>query len=154
MEKVSVIVSVYKKTKELELILYALSVQTHENYEIIIADDGSGDEISETVQKFKKILSNKIILLTQKDEGFRKSKILNESIRKSKTDYLIFIDGDCIPHSEFVKAHIDNIEDNTTLCGRRVFLGKELSSSITKESIFSLKYQKFRSKHLLDFVKN
>jgi glycosyltransferase involved in cell wall biosynthesis len=154
MGNASVIVSVYKKTKELELVLYALSVQTHKNYEIIIADDGSGEEISKIVQKFRNILSNKIILLTQADKGFRKNKILNESIRKSKTDYLIFIDGDCIPHSEFVKVHIDNIEENTALCGRRVLLGKELSSSITKENILSLKYQKIGTKHLLDAVKN
>ena len=153
MNKASVIISVYKKAKELELVLYALSVQTFKDFEIIIADDGSGKEVLETINKFKKYLTNDILFLTQPDEGFRKSKILNESIRKSNTEYLIFIDGDCFPHSEFVKAHIDNIEDKTVLCGRRVHLGKKISSTITKDKILSLEYQKMSTKHLLDAFK-
>lgn len=153
MNRATVIISVYKKAKELELILYALSVQTYKDFEIILADDGSGENILKTYYLFKNILHNRIIYLTQTDEGFRKNKILNESIRKSNTEYLIFIDGDCVPHSEFVKAHIDNIEHNTVLCGRRVFLSKMFSTSITKESILSLKYQKFHKEHFLDLFK-
>ena len=124
MYKATVIISVYKKAKELELILYALSIQTFKDFEIILADDGSGENILRSYHLVKNILQNRIIYLTQTDEGFRKNRILNESIRKANTDYLIFIDGDCVPHSEFVKAHIDNIEHETVLCGRRVFLGK------------------------------
>jgi glycosyltransferase involved in cell wall biosynthesis len=153
MNKVSLIVSIYKKVKEFELVLYALSIQTFKDFEIIIAEDSSNEDVLKTVNKFKKFLTNDIIHLTQSDEGFRKSKILNESIRKSNTDYLIFIDGDCVPHSEFVKAHSDNIENNTVLCGRRVFLGKELSTSITKDNILSLKYQKLRTRQFLDAFK-
>ena len=153
MNKATVIISVYKKAKELELILYALSVQTFKDFEIIIADDGSGENILNTYHLFKNILHNRIIYLTQTDEGFRKNKILNESIRKSNTEYLIFIDGDCVPHSDFVKAHIDNIEHDTVLCGRRVHLGKKISSTITKEKILSLEYQKLSTRHLLDAFK-
>ena len=153
MNKASLIVSIYKKVKELELVLYALSIQTFKDFEIIIAEDSTNDGVLKTVNKFKKFLTNDIIHLTQPDEGFRKSKILNESIRKSSTDYLIFIDGDCVPHSVFVKAHTDNIENNTVLCGRRVFLGKKLSSSIAKDSILSLKYQKLGTRHFLDAFK-
>ena len=62
------------------------------------------------VQFAGKILTNEIIHLTQEDKGFRKNKILNEAIRTDKTGYMIFIDGDCIPHPDFIKEHIENRE--------------------------------------------
>ncbi|MCB0721771.1 MAG: glycosyltransferase [Ignavibacteriae bacterium] len=153
MSHTSLIISVYKNTKALELIFYALSKQSYKDFEIIIAEDGEYEGISEIIEKSKSYLNNPIIHITQEDKGFRKNRILNEAIRKSNTDYLIFIDGDCVPHSDFIKEHVENREDNTVLCGRRVALGKEMSERITKESILSGDYQKIGLKHFVDSMK-
>lgn len=140
MSKVSLIISVYNKTKELELIFYALTVQSFNDFEVIIAEDGNDPGMKELVDKWNK--ESKLIIkhLSQEDKGFRKNKILNEAIRNSSADYLVFFDGDCIPHPEFTEAHFLNRQHETVLCGRRINLTKALSERINKESILNLNY--------------
>ncbi len=142
MNKVSLIISVYNKIRNLELIFAALTLQSFKDFNVIIADDGSGDDIKNFISQWqnKRVLDIKHVW--QEDDGFRKNKILNECIRQSETDYLIFIDGDCIPHSDFVKAHYINREENTVLFGRRLYLGKDISDSLTVEKIMNKSYQK------------
>ncbi len=144
MRKVSIIISVYNKTRELELILYALSVQSFKEFEVIIAEDGRDAGMEEFIGNRKREFEFPVIHLTQDDIGFRKNKILNEAIRRSTSEYLIFFDGDCIPHSDFVKSHYENKVENTVLCGRRVNLTKKISESLTKESILNRDYEKIR----------
>lgn len=144
MPKVSIIISVYNKLKELELIFYALNIQSFKDFEVIIAEDGTNMEMKGLIESWGNKTNFLIKHLTQEDKGFRKNKILNKAIRNSSADYLIFIDGDCIPHSDFVKAHFENKEDNTVLCGRRVNLTKSISNKISKEKILNLGYQKIK----------
>jgi len=144
MHYTSIIISVYNKIYELELIFYALSVQSYKFFEIIIAEDGMSADMKKLINDWQNKNKFPIKHLTQEDKGFRKNKILNEAIRNASTDYLIFFDGDCIPHSGFVKAHFENKEENTVLCGRRVNLTKNISSKIKKENILNLDYQKLK----------
>jgi len=144
MHKATLIISVYNKVKELKLIFEALTIQSYKDFEVIIAEDGNNAEMKELIEDWRKMNFFPIRHLTQDDKGFRKNKILNEAIRNSNTDNLIFIDGDCIPHSDFINAHIANSSENTALCGRRVNLTKSISNKINKESILSLNYQKIK----------
>lgn len=131
----TVVISVYNKTRELELVLAGLKVQTFKNFEIIIADDGSNSKMRQFIENYQKNSLLTINHVWQEDDGFRKNKILNESIRQSRSDYMIFIDGDCIPHSDFVNAHIENKETDAILGGRRVYLGEKVSEKLTPELI-------------------
>jgi GT2 family glycosyltransferase len=144
MANVSLIISVYDKLKELELIFYALTIQSYKDFEAIIAEDGNNTAMSNLINEWKRKNLFPIKHLTQQDVGFRKNKILNEAIRNSSSDYLIFIDGDCIPHSDFIKAHFTNKAKNTVLCGRRVNLTKNISGKINKDGILNLDYQKIK----------
>lgn len=130
---ISLIISVYNKTSELEAIINALRYQKYKEFEVIFADDGSGPEIKQLCSKYKKESPFDIIHVWQKDEGFRKDKILNKAINASKTDYLIFIDGDCLPQKYFIKEHFDHREKDTVLCGNRVDLSKGISAEILKK---------------------
>ena len=60
----------------------------------------------------------KYIFLTHEDKGFRKCKILNEAIRRTTSDYILFLDGDCLPHRHFVKDHIAMAERGYFVQGR------------------------------------
>jgi glycosyltransferase involved in cell wall biosynthesis len=90
MSKASLIISVYNKIRNLELILAALSIQTFKDFEIIISDDGSGSEMKDFINERIKRADLNIKHVWQDDDGFRKNKILNQCIRKSESDYLIF----------------------------------------------------------------
>lgn len=150
MNKLSVIISVYNKVHELELILTALEHQSFRDFEVIIADDGSGMEMKEFIDKKKKNSNLKITHLWQEDKGFRKNKILNKSITRSKTNYLIFLDGDCLPHSDFVNEHYKSRTDNTVLCGSRVNMSKKLSEQITVDVVQSKEYERGMLSKIID----
>jgi glycosyltransferase involved in cell wall biosynthesis len=141
MQKLSLIISVYNKIHELELILTALEHQSFHGFEVIIADDGSGNEMAEFIDSKKMKSKLKITHLWQNDEGFRKNRILNKSMVEAKTDYLIFLDGDCLPHSDFVLQHFKNKSLNTILCGSRVNLSKRLTMQITTDVIRNKEYE-------------
>lgn len=144
MPDATLIISVYDKRKELELVLKALTIQSLKNFEVIIAEDGRNPQIREAVDDWKSETQFKLKHLTQDDIGFRKNKILNEAIRSSESDYIVFIDGDCIPHPVFMEAHVLNKVENTVLCGRRVNLTKSISDKLTAEKILNHSYSKIK----------
>lgn len=150
MDKLSLVISVYNKVSVLDLILNALTIQTFKDFEVLIADDGSGENMNRFISGYKKTSPFRITHIHHDDKGFRKNKILNEAIKKSETGYLIFIDGDCIPHSDFLHQHYLNRKKNTALCGRRVNLSKKYSDKITIDKILSKDFEKVNLKHFYD----
>jgi len=133
--KASVIISFYNKTAWLKLILAALERQTLKEFEVVIADDGSGEEV---VQEIKNSIASSplnIQHLWHPDEGFMKTIMLNKAIVASRSDYLIFIDGDCIPHHRFVEDHLRLKKENQVLGGRRVNLSEVISKTLNTENI-------------------
>ncbi|MBK7446673.1 MAG: glycosyltransferase [Ignavibacteria bacterium] len=142
--KTSLVISVYDKSDELKLIFTALSVQSFTDFEIIIAEDGMNENMNKLINDWKSKKLFPVKHLTQQDKGFRKNKILNESIRRAATDYLIFFDGDCIPHPDFVKEHFENRRSNSVLCGRRVNLTKSASEKINANSILNKEYSRLK----------
>ncbi|MFA5405165.1 MAG: glycosyltransferase [Ignavibacteria bacterium] len=155
MYNATLIISVYKKINELEIILSSLQKQSYrKNYEILIADDGSGEEMQRFIEQSIKVFGLDLKFITQEDNGFRKNKILNESIKNSKSDFLIFIDGDCIPHYHFIEAHIKNKKPNTVLSGRRVMLGKIISEGVIKSYKKHKSFEITLSKLLIDSIRS
>ncbi len=150
MPKLSVIISVYNKVHELSLVLTALEHQSFHDFEVIIADDGSGREVKELIHRIKKKSKPGITHLWQEDKGFRKNRILNKAVVESKSGYLIFLDGDCLPHSNFVLQHYKNHALNTVLCGSRVNLSKRLSKHISLDKIESKEYENGTFELILD----
>lgn len=133
--KVSLIISFYNRIDYLKLILAALKNQSYKDFEIIIADDGSKPEVLNEIEKLSLSLPYSLKHVWHEDKGFRKNKILNDAILASETDYLIFIDGDCVPHEHFIKEHVINKEENTCITGRRVNLSKRLTDRLTERKI-------------------
>ena len=131
----SLIISTYNKIEYLKLVLAGCETQTEKNFEIILADDGSNAEVISKIEKLSRQLEMKIKHVWQEDKGFRKNRILNEAIKVSSGNYLIFIDGDCVPHPSFVKEHLRYAENNVCLTGRRVNLSKDFTALLTAENI-------------------
>lgn len=153
MKTATVIISVYKKVRELEILLTALTKQSYIDFDVIIADDGSGKPMQDFIEGFSRECNYKISYLTQEDIGFRKNKILNEAIKNSSGEYLIFLDCDCIPHKDFFKYHIENSDDNTLLIGRRVHLSKDLSDLLNTDYILSGKFDGLSLKAFINSFK-
>lgn len=131
--RVSVIISTYNSPEWLEKVLWGYECQSYTDFEIVIADDGSGEETRDTIERFKTTLD--IVHVWHEDRGFQKSEILNKAIQASRTDYLIFSDGDCIPRADFVGVHVRHAERGYFLSGGYFMLPIETSFAVKREDI-------------------
>ncbi len=130
----SVIVSVYTDHVALGFILESLNKQSVNNFEIIVSEDGKNDYIKKVIKNFfSKYLT--ITHLNQEDNGFRKNIALNRAINTANTEHLIFIDGDCLPHPDFVRSHQTHTRQGTACTGRRLELGEKMSKKIRTNTI-------------------
>ncbi|MFA6144677.1 MAG: glycosyltransferase [Sulfurimonas sp.] len=128
--RVSLIIAIYKDIQSLTLIINALKRQTYKNFEVIIAEDGDSTQMREYVAS---ITDLDIKHTTQEDIGIRKARSQNNGIIASSGEYLIFIDGDCVPYTTFVEAHTTLAKQGTVLSGRRVNLSETLTQKIQAE---------------------
>lgn len=135
MSKLSLIISFYNRFDYLKFVFSGLEIQSFKNFEVIIADDGSNETIVNELKSFVKKFNFPVKHIWQEDRGFRKNKILNRAILESESDYLVFIDGDCIPHSEFLKEHYINREEKVCLTGRRVNLSKKITNKLNENLV-------------------
>ncbi len=132
---VSVIVPTYNRPRALKLCLTSLSGQSMLPSEVLIADDGSSSETRDAVTELQRSLHDffPIKHVWQEDIGFRKPRILNETVRQATGDYLVFIDGDCMAHRHFIRAHVENSDPDAILGGKRVEIGLQLTEQLLNE---------------------
>ncbi|HOX84038.1 MAG TPA: glycosyltransferase family 2 protein [Chryseolinea sp.] len=133
--KISVIISTYNHPEWLEKVLWGYECQTYKNFEVIIADDGSGEPTRLLVDRFKKSSSLDINHVWHEDVGYQKCQILNKSILAAATDYLLFTDGDCIPRMDFVEQHVSRAEKGFFLSGGAIRLPMETSKLISQDDV-------------------
>jgi glycosyltransferase involved in cell wall biosynthesis len=138
----SVIIAVYNRPDFLEKTLVSLLNQTHKNFEVVIADDGSGSEIAEVIKSYRPLFPYGIQHVRHDHSGFRKTIIVNKAVVRSRSDYLVFIDGDSLLHHRFIEEHLGNRKINRVLSGRRVMLNKELTQRITLDDVRFRRIQK------------
>jgi glycosyltransferase involved in cell wall biosynthesis len=125
----TLIISVYKDTQALGFILESLDHQTVMPTEIIISEDGNSPEMAAYVAEQKGRFPQ-LVHLTQEDEGWRKNIAMNNAIKASSYEYLIFIDGDCVPYSTFIQGHLENAQKKVVLCGKRFELGPNYTNQV------------------------
>ena len=127
---ISVLLATYNWPQALKLCLESLSTQTDLDFEIIIADDGSTTTTKDLIEAIQKNFPVKITHLWQEDQGFRKTRILNQAIQAAHGEYLVFLDGDCIVQPDFISQHRALSQANHLVTGSRVLLNDELSKQL------------------------
>ena len=135
--KVSVIISTYNHPEWLEKVLWGYECQTYKDFEVVIADDGSGEPTQNLIERIKKESSLDIHHVWHEDKGYQKCQILNKAILAAHTQYLIFTDGDCIPRKDFVFQHVSYAEKGYYLSGGVVRLPLNTSKIIARDDIIS-----------------
>ena len=143
--RASVIFTTYNQPEWLRKVLWGYECQTEKDFEIVIADDGSGEETKRIIDEFKTNSQLNIKHVWHPDEGYQKCPILNKAIIASECDYLIFSDGDCIPRKDFVEVHLKYAEPGYFLSGGTLRLPLLLSNQlthddVTEQRVFSLRW--------------
>lgn len=130
MADISVIVSTYNRPDALGACLRSLGRQTDGNFEIVVADDGSGAATRDVIEMWRPKLDVPLKHVWQEDRGFRLAEIRNRAIAASRDGYLIFLDGDCIAPAGFVAAHRALAEPGYFVGGNRVLMSRALTDDI------------------------
>ena len=145
--KLSVIISTYNKYEYLYCVLKSIENQTFKDFEVIIAEDCEKEEMIEKLKEWKQEFNFKIEHVFQEDAGFRKCKILNKAIKKSKGKYILIIDGDCMIHKKYFENYYKYFKKGyEVVFGRRCEMSRELSEKILKSkgnykiTLFRLRY--------------
>jgi len=126
---VSLIVSTYNRPGALAKVLLGVAKQTVRPAELFLADDGSDDQTRRVVEQVAPEIPVPLRHVWHEDCGFRKTIILNEAIQEARGDYVVLLDGDCVPHPRFVADHAQLAEQGWWVQGRRSFLTEQFSPS-------------------------
>src|SRR4051812_18128854 len=102
---ISVILSTYNRADALEAVLRSLARQGDSEFEVIVADDGSGPETAALVEAWKARVGHRIEHVWHDDAGFRLAEIRNRGLLASRGAYVVFLDGDCIVRPDFIARH-------------------------------------------------
>lgn len=138
----SLVVAVYRRADFLERVFLSLLHQTFSNFEIVVADDGSGREIVEVIERYQPRVRHPIVHVWHEDEGFRKTIVVNRAVTQTSADYLVFIDGDCVLHRRFLERHWKRRRPAQVLTGRRVMLDEELTAGLTLDDVRSRRIER------------
>jgi cellulose synthase/poly-beta-1,6-N-acetylglucosamine synthase-like glycosyltransferase len=154
--RISVIIAFYKNLPFLDLILAGLTRQSWAGFEVIVAEDDNAEATVEYVKKKSPILPFELKHVSQEDLGFHKNEILNKAILASEGEFLIFLDGDCIPHRHLLKEYASLAEEGIAFYGRRVMMSerltKELLSTGDPHLLSFYNQARFGSKRLEDGI--
>ena len=124
---ITLIVSTYNQPDYLKLVLDGIANQSDNDFELIVADDGSTEETSSCIESFCKQNPIQTQHIWHEDNGFRKSAILNKAINASKNNYIVFLDGDCIPSNNFIKHHRGLARKNRIVGCSRILLDRTIT---------------------------
>ncbi|MFO1352857.1 MAG: glycosyltransferase family 2 protein, partial [Gammaproteobacteria bacterium] len=117
------------------LVLRALAAQSRTDFEAVIADDGSTAETATLIGALRPNLPYALQHIWQEDRGFRAAMARNRAIAVARGDYLIFLDGDCIPQCDFVARHAHLAEPGYFVAGNRILLSERFTSEVVQRQL-------------------
>lgn len=135
MAPVTVVVTTYNRPDALAAVLEGFMTQHEQGFELIVADDGSGPETAAVVKSYARRAPFAVRHVWHEDQGFRAAAIRNRALATATSDYVIFVDGDCIPRGEFVGAHRELRAPGRFLFGHRVLLQREFTREVLAEGL-------------------
>ena len=116
----SVVVVTYEWPEALDLVLLALSEQSNPEFEVVVADDGSGAPTAAVVESWRGHFGDDLIHAWQPDRGFRRARVLNLGATLATGEHLVFIDGDSLPRRDFVRSIRRALLPGWFLAGKRL----------------------------------
>lgn len=132
---ISIIVTTYERENALDAVLRSLAGQTDRDFEVVVADDGSGPCTAELVEHWKPRIGVALSHVWQEKRGFRAGEIRNRALLASHGGYCVFLDGDCIARPDFIAAHRRLAERGWFVCGNRVLLSRALTETVLGASL-------------------
>jgi glycosyltransferase involved in cell wall biosynthesis len=133
--KISFVVLTYNRTDALLAVLRSLAKQCGAEHEVLVADDGSNNEQVNLLRQKCPVFNCPARHVWHSDTGFTASRARNLGAYHATGDYLVFLDGDCVPGQNFVKAHTELAEKSCFVNGSRVLLSPRLTQKVVRQDM-------------------
>ena len=133
--KISFVVLTYNRTDALLAVLRSLASQCGTGHEVLVADDGSNDEQVNLLRQKCPVFNCPVRHVWHCDTGFTASRARNLGAYHAAGDYLVFLDGDCVPGPNFVEAHTELAEKSCFVNGSRVLLSQQLTHAVVSKEL-------------------
>lgn len=121
---VSVIVTTFNWPEALAEVLLGLARQHVAPLEVLVADDGSDHRTAHLVQSLALQLPYPLKHVWQEHQGFRAARGRNRAAALAQGQYLVFLDGDCVPLAGFVSGHLRLAQARRFIAGQRILLSR------------------------------
>ena len=131
---VSVVITTYNRSDAVLAVLGGLCQQTDANFEVIVADDGSRTEHQRAVLESDVAKALRVVHVWHPDVGFTASRVRNRGVAASRGEYIVFLDGDCVPEVDFIARHKMLAQQGFFVNGSRVLLSQDFTQQILAKS--------------------
>ncbi|HEY3860986.1 MAG TPA: glycosyltransferase [Verrucomicrobiae bacterium] len=121
---IALIINTYDQPEYLGRVLRAVSMQAAPPAEVLVADDGSDERTAQVFAEWAAAHSGRSEHIWQPHDGFRRSRILNEAMSRARADYVVFLDGDTVPHPRFIFDHQQLAQPERFIQGHRALIGR------------------------------
>jgi len=132
---ISVVVTTYNRPDALRAVLDGLGAQADRDFEVIVADDGSHDDTRALVEQASAGYPVPLAHVWQEDKGFRAGAARNRAAELAGGEYLVFLDGDCIPRPDFIARHRALAERGWMVAGNRILLSEAFTARALRERL-------------------
>lgn len=129
--QISLCITTYNSVLRLGKVLQYLTRLDVLPGEVLICDDGSGEETAHLVRSVAAGFPVPLRHLWHADEGWQVSKTRNMGIREAQGDYIVFIDGDCVPHGKLIADHLAVAEKGFMVFGDRAHVPEPFIEAFT-----------------------
>jgi glycosyltransferase involved in cell wall biosynthesis len=122
MPSLALIINTFDQPDYLARVLAAVAGQTSAPDEVFIADDGSGEATRLAYAQWATSQGLRAAHVWQPHEGFRRARILNQAIARTRSEFVVFLDGDTVPHPQFVADHWSLARKGAFIQGHRALI--------------------------------
>jgi glycosyltransferase involved in cell wall biosynthesis len=134
-ELISIIVTTHDREDALDAVLRSLARQGDRDFEVVVADDGSGPATAALIAQWKEKFGTRLEHAWHEHRGFRAGEIRNRALLQSRGGYCIFLDGDCIARPDFVASHRALAEQGWFVSGNRILMSQELTRQVLAQHL-------------------
>jgi len=97
--KYSFLIPVYNRPDEVDELLQSLTLQTINDFEVVVVDDGSAIPCADVVEKY----AGKLDIHYYEKPNSGPGQTRNYAAQRSRGEYLIILDSDCILPSTYLQ---------------------------------------------------
>ena len=127
---IAFVVLTYNRSDALLAVLRALAPQCGAQDEVVIADDGSRPEHVDAIRAGLPAFACPVRHVWIPDTGFTAARSRNLGAAHSRADYLVFLDGDCVPAPRFAEMHARLAQAGHFVNGSRVLLSETFTQRV------------------------